>query len=68
MYVARWKKRFRTPGVGDRMGSAGVMADGQTDLHVFDRGTLTSERYSDQIFPTYVMDQPIWTKFHLCGR
>lgn len=41
-------------GGGGLMVWAGIMADGRTDLHVFDRGTLTGQRYRDEILAPYV--------------
>ncbi|GFW54033.1 transposable element Tc1 transposase [Trichonephila clavipes] len=31
----------------------GIMGDGHTDLHVFDRGTVTGQRYRDVILAPY---------------
>ncbi|GBM87414.1 hypothetical protein AVEN_97919-1 [Araneus ventricosus] len=33
---------------------AGIMLDGQTPLHVFERGTVTGVRYRDEILEPYV--------------
>ncbi|GFX13572.1 hypothetical protein TNCV_3136451 [Trichonephila clavipes] len=38
-------------GRGDIMIWAGIIVDGYTDLHVFDRGTLTSQWYKDERDP-----------------
>ncbi|GBN58951.1 hypothetical protein AVEN_240748-1 [Araneus ventricosus] len=33
---------------------AGIMLDGRTPLHVFERGNVTGERYRDEILEPYV--------------
>ncbi|GBN24069.1 hypothetical protein AVEN_27890-1 [Araneus ventricosus] len=33
---------------------AGIMLDGRTPLHVFERGTVTGVRYRDEILEPYV--------------
>ncbi|GBM20273.1 hypothetical protein AVEN_216685-1 [Araneus ventricosus] len=35
-------------------GGAGIMLDGRTPLHVFERGTVTGVRYRDEILKPYV--------------
>ncbi|GBL87031.1 Transposable element Tcb2 transposase [Araneus ventricosus] len=39
---------------GDLMVWAGIMLDGRTPLHVFERGTVTGVRYRDEILEPYV--------------
>lgn len=41
-------------GGGGLMVWAGIMLDGRTPLHVFDRGTVTSVRYRDEVLEPYV--------------
>ncbi|GBO03204.1 hypothetical protein AVEN_228326-1 [Araneus ventricosus] len=41
-------------GGGGLIVSAGIMLDGRTPLHVFERGTLTGVRYRDEILEPYV--------------
>ncbi|GBN69149.1 hypothetical protein AVEN_128502-1 [Araneus ventricosus] len=41
-------------GGGGLMVCAGIMLDGRTRLHVFERGTVTSVRYRDEILEPYV--------------
>ncbi|GBM70274.1 hypothetical protein AVEN_63921-1 [Araneus ventricosus] len=41
-------------GGGGLMVWAGIMLDGQTPLHVFERGTVTGVRYRDEILEPYV--------------
>ncbi|GBM23009.1 Transposable element Tc1 transposase [Araneus ventricosus] len=41
-------------GGGGLMVWAGIMLDGRTPLHVFERGTVTGIRYSDEILEPYV--------------
>ncbi|GBO11641.1 Transposable element Tc1 transposase [Araneus ventricosus] len=41
-------------GRGGLMVWAGIMLDGQTSLHVFERGTVTGVRYRDEILEPYV--------------
>ncbi|GFV49606.1 transposable element Tcb2 transposase [Trichonephila clavipes] len=33
---------------------AGIMMDGRTDLHFFDTGSVTAERYRDEVSEPYV--------------
>ncbi|GFX19835.1 transposable element Tcb2 transposase [Trichonephila clavipes] len=33
---------------------AGIMMDGRTDLHFFDTGSVTAQRYSDEVLDPYV--------------
>ncbi|GBO09672.1 hypothetical protein AVEN_31530-1 [Araneus ventricosus] len=41
-------------GGGGLMVWAGIMSDGRTPLHVFERGTVTGVRYRDEILEPYV--------------
>ncbi|GBN25544.1 hypothetical protein AVEN_166142-1 [Araneus ventricosus] len=41
-------------GGGGLMVWTGIMLDGRTPLHVFERGTVTGERYRDEILGPYV--------------
>ncbi|GBM17162.1 Transposable element Tcb2 transposase [Araneus ventricosus] len=41
-------------GAGGLMVWAGIMLDGRTPLHVFERGTVTGVRYRDEILEPYV--------------
>ncbi|GBO16452.1 hypothetical protein AVEN_189789-1 [Araneus ventricosus] len=41
-------------GGGCLMVWAGIMLDGRTSLHVFERGTVTGVRYRDEILEPYV--------------
>jgi transposase len=41
-------------GGGGLMVWAGIMLDGRTPLHIFDGGTLTAQRYRDEILEPYV--------------
>ena len=41
-------------GGGSVMVSAGISAQGKTDLHVIDNGTLTALRYVNEILDVYV--------------
>ncbi|GBN53458.1 hypothetical protein AVEN_38562-1 [Araneus ventricosus] len=41
-------------GGGGLMVWAGIMLDGRTPLHVFERGTVTGSRYRDEILGPYV--------------
>ncbi|GBM38350.1 hypothetical protein AVEN_170939-1 [Araneus ventricosus] len=41
-------------GGGSLMVWAGIMLDGRTPLHVFERGTVTGVRYRDEILEPYV--------------
>ncbi|GBO00171.1 hypothetical protein AVEN_228412-1 [Araneus ventricosus] len=41
-------------GGGGLMVWAGIMLDGRTPLHVFERGTVTGVRYRDEILEPYV--------------
>ncbi|GFX63487.1 transposable element Tc1 transposase [Trichonephila clavipes] len=40
-------------GQGGLLVRTGIMADGQTDLHVFNRGTLIGQRDKDEILPPF---------------
>ncbi|GFW31525.1 transposable element Tcb2 transposase [Trichonephila clavipes] len=34
---------------------AGIMMDGRTDLHFFDTGSVTAQRYKDEVLESYVL-------------
>ncbi|GFY12443.1 transposable element Tcb2 transposase [Trichonephila clavipes] len=64
-WVTIWRERgtrFEPRNITERhhfpsrgvMVSAGIMMDDRTDLHFFDTGSVTAQRYRDEVLKTYV--------------
>ncbi|GBL82680.1 Transcription factor Sox-6 [Araneus ventricosus] len=53
-YLPSYVREIDHYGGGGLMVWTGIMLDGQTTLHVFERGTVTGVRYRDEILEAYV--------------
>ncbi|GBM69512.1 hypothetical protein AVEN_205388-1 [Araneus ventricosus] len=54
LYLSSSVREIDHYGGGGLMVWAGIMLDGRTPLHVFERGTVTCVRYRDEILEPYV--------------